>query len=361
MEVDNNELLRRIGMVLRVISCKLNRLIEIGERVEGQVRLPSEEESKTVAEVLMNDACIPSDAVADEPPKKWRILEPGEAVQEGDWVNALCNKPDEDPPRGGWLPIRASLTAGKGRKALDAVGLYVARPVVDEPAKEAVEHPAGPKPDPGEGYRILGKDPPEDLRDGDELLHRRLGGWHQSLHARWGYKMQDTDCWYRRKIEVATEPPKPAWEPQVGDLVKVTRPEDWKEWREPLWQEEMHIYNGKFLRVRGAFETSVGHRVTLHGCDWFFHLDWLSPATTSQPLKIPPSLATVSGSGVRESQPYLEDEYRKPLLPGDFDKPCDFSSDGIEWRNGYLRGYVHSKWRDTYGVCWPCCRIKKDA
>ena len=69
MEVDANELLHRIGAVLRVISDKMDRLIEIGERVEGEVRLPFEEEAKTVANVLMNDACISSDAVADEPPK----------------------------------------------------------------------------------------------------------------------------------------------------------------------------------------------------------------------------------------------------------------------------------------------------
>ena len=102
---------------------RLDRLIAIGERLEGQVRLPSELEAKTFADAK-------------------------------------------------------------------------------EPAKEPEqEHPAGPRPDPGEGYRLLSKDPPEDLRDGDELLHPRLGGWHESIHARWGYKRQDSDCWYRRKIE----------------------------------------------------------------------------------------------------------------------------------------------------------------
>ena len=49
MEVDTNELLHRIGAVLRGISDKMDRLIDIGERVEGEVRLPSKEEAQTVA------------------------------------------------------------------------------------------------------------------------------------------------------------------------------------------------------------------------------------------------------------------------------------------------------------------------
>jgi hypothetical protein len=112
----------------------MDRLIEIAERVEGQVRLPSEEESKTFSDVLMDDACITSDAVADEPPKKWRILEPGEVVQEGDRVTAKTNPPSDPPDGSGWLAAQSFYF---GKAASFFWGLYFARPVAEEPAKEA--------------------------------------------------------------------------------------------------------------------------------------------------------------------------------------------------------------------------------
>ena len=339
MEVDTNGRLYRIGAVLRLISNKMDRLIEIGERVEGQVRLPSEEESKTVADVLMDGHCIPSDAVADEPPKKWRILEPGEVVQEGDLMNSKLNPPS-DPPSGGWLPASSFYF---GREASFFWGVYFARPVADEPAKEAEhpaepmlsvesyrpvddgdigkivevqnspadpwrectliaidwyrpfgficrhsdpavvqgwcfarikidepakeaepEHPAGPKPDPGEGYRILSKNPPEDLQPGDEYEPVAGNGrWVESENAHTNSK-QGLRIWYRRKIE----PPKPP-----------------------------------------------------------------------------------------------EPEYREPVLPGDAGKACEFSLDGNEWVTDTLIGFsLHemAPW-ESKECLWEHARIKKDA
>jgi hypothetical protein len=269
MEVDTNELLHRIGAVLRAISNKMDQLTEIVERAGGEVWFPSEEEAQMVADVLMNDACIPSDAVADEPPKKWRILEPGEVVQEGDLMNSKLNPPS-DPPNGGWL---AAPSFYFGKEASFYFRLHFARPVATEPAKEA----------------------------------------------------------------------EPAWEPKVGDWVLVTMPEDWKLLKDPAWVASMHKYDGKVMQVV-RYEQRYGAWVAnFCGIDWFFKRDWLSPAEPPEPLKPP------------------KPEYREPVLPGDFDRPCDFSSNGIQWRNGCLRGYVPSGWRDTNGVCWPCCRIKKDA
>ncbi|MFN9110168.1 MAG: hypothetical protein ACK5XN_08885, partial [Bacteroidota bacterium] len=152
MEVDTNELLRRIGAVLRAISNKMDQLTEIVERAGGEVWFPSEEEAQMVADVLMNDACIPSDAVADEPAKE---AEP--------------------------------------------------------------EHP----PDPGEGYRILSKNPPEDLSPGDEYFGMWDGLWRESRDASEGIREQRETRWYRRKIEPAKQPD-PAWEPKVGGWVLVT-------------------------------------------------------------------------------------------------------------------------------------------
>ena len=71
--------------------------------------------------------------VADEPPKKWRILEPGEVVQEGDLMNSKLNPPS-DPPNGGWL---AATSFCFGKEASFYSHVYFARAVADEPAKEA--------------------------------------------------------------------------------------------------------------------------------------------------------------------------------------------------------------------------------
>ena len=261
MEVDTNELLRRIGMVLRVISNKMDRLIEIGERVEGQVRLPSEEEAQTVGDVLMDDACIPSDAVPDEPPKKWRILEPGEVVQEGDWMNAMINPQEDGPPDGGWL---AAPSFYFGKEASFYFRLHFARPVATEPAKEPEpEHPAGPKPDPGEGYRILKKNPPEDLQPGDEYEPVASNGdWVESENAHTNRK-QGPRIWYRRKIETP-KPPEPEYREPVlpGDSGKVCEfsddNENWhrrklaywikSEYGFVWWSESGDLY--KYARIR---------------------------------------------------------------------------------------------------------------
>jgi hypothetical protein len=433
MEVDTNELLRRIGAVLRVISDKMNLLIEIGERVEREVRLPSEEESKTVADVLINDACIPSDAVADEPPKKWRILHPGESVRSGDWenadlnsesdppnglgwrpaiwkiglsvlkdekvifarlvadeppkkwrilepgevvqegdcVNALFHKPDEDPPGGGWIPVRASLI---GREASQAVGLYFARLVADEPAKEPVDHSAGPRAvpriSPGEWLDI--RDAYRDATPADvgKLVYVRNGEIEPWIELRLAevtgaalpFKCTrdglDPNKWQAFRYAVIRNEG-PAWEPKVGDWVLVTRPKTPEVSDDTLWLSEMDQFDGAVMQVEQFIESYQSAAVVLAG--YAFRLEWLAPATTSQPLKIPPSLATVSGSGVRESRP-AEPQYRIPSLPADAGKECEFSDDGKTWVILNLDGWLPAlKWVSKGEGCWDHARIKKDA
>lgn len=248
---------------------RLDRLIEIGESLKGEVRLPSEEEAQTFADA-------------------------------------------------------------------------------EEPAKEA-EYPAGPMPEPGEGYRLLSKDPPEDLRDGDEFFHSTLGRWRESINAEWGYKRQDSDCWYRRKIEVA-KPPEPAWEPKVGDWVRVTRPENWKGAGPPGWSSSMHQFDGKIgqieceygrcFRIRG-FDQSGGYRLLCHR-------NWLSPAE-------PPAIA-------KPPKP----EYREPVLPADAGRWCEFSNDDNDWTAAKLRGYAGHLWQSISSEVvgtkhWAYARIKKES
>ena len=154
--------------------------------------------------------------VADEPAKKWRILEPGEVVCSGDRVNAKTNPPSDPPNGSGWRPVYASV----GTSVCNDDHCLYARAVAEEPSKEAEkEHPAGPMPDPGEGYRILKKDPPEDLQPGDE--HELVAGqWVESLYARARGK-QVLSIWYRRKIGTP-QPPEPEYREPVlpGDCGK---------------------------------------------------------------------------------------------------------------------------------------------
>jgi hypothetical protein len=331
MEVDTNELLHRIGMVLRVISNKMDRLIEIGERVEGQVRLPSELEAKTFA-----DAKEP----AKEPPEKWRILEPGEVVYSGDRVKAKTNPPS-DPPHGlGWRPVDASV----GTSVCEDDPCIFARPVAAEPAKKPEpEHPAGPMPDPGEGYRILAKNPPEDLQPGDEYrchFHREKQ-WVESTRAREGYLNQLNRLWYRRKIEPAKQPD-PAWEPKAGDWVRVTRPDDWEGCRDPDWLPIMHEYHDKVMQVSSYENRRGAWCAKFDRVGWFFHRDWLTPSI--QYFAEPPEI----------DKP-LETEYQRPSLPKDAGKLCEFSDDGESWVKGYLKGFDCDKnWNE--GIGWLCAQ-----
>ena len=56
------------------------------------------------------------------------------------------------------------------------------------------------KPDPGPGFRLLGKMPNEELKPGDEYFDRPTGRWHLSGHAK-TQQQQLTETWYRRRIE----------------------------------------------------------------------------------------------------------------------------------------------------------------
>ena len=153
---------------------------------------------------------------------------------------------------------------------------------------------------------------------------------------------------------VADEPAKqPAWEPKVGDWVRVTRPEDWIEWKHPRWEGSMHKSDGmhKFDGQVGQIEREREGHFQIRGfvaskeCSYIFHRDWLSPAE-------PPA-----------SEKPAEPEYREPVLPADAGKYCQFSDDGIKWRSGWLNGWVERshQWIARSGVHWQHCRIKKDA
>ena len=56
------------------------------------------------------------------------------------------------------------------------------------------------KPDPGENYRLLEKSPVEALKPGDEFFVRGTKLWYRSDNAEFG-GVQEANAWYRRKIE----------------------------------------------------------------------------------------------------------------------------------------------------------------
>lgn len=399
----------RLEIWLELLAGKLDRLIELGENIERAIRsheMPEEWGEHEGDHFAGADKMV-SEEPAKEPPKKWRILHPGESVRASDWENEDLNS-ETDPPDGpGWRP--ASMWKN-GRSVLKDDKCIYARPVADEPAKEP-EHPAGPMPDPGEGYRILSKNPPEDLTPGDECEDAN-GGWTESDNAR-THGRQEAMIWYRRKIGFPAKEPGPAWEPKVGDWVRVTRPVDWKEWKDPLWREEMHIYDGKVFEFVKWSQSSAGQRASLQGIDWFFHRDWLSPAEPPKPAWEPNV-----GDWVKVTKPKKQDrgddpiwlttmdqydgkvfqvkklirlyqwpsvmcdgincafkidwlspaeppkdEYREPVLPADAGKYCQFSDDGIEWRFGWLDGCVQRshQWISHSGEHWRHCRIKKES
>jgi hypothetical protein len=58
------------------------------------------------------------------------------------------------------------------------------------------------KPDPGEGWRLLEKFPPEELQEGDEAWgNYQDNEWGKSDYAERGCRHQSGKLWYRRRIE----------------------------------------------------------------------------------------------------------------------------------------------------------------
>ena len=76
------------------------------------------------------------------------------------------------------------------------------------------------KPDPGEGYRLLGKFPDEALQAGDEVFDLRGDRkWELSFNVETKHP-QDYSSWYRRRIEQPKPEPK-HYTLQVGDTCDV--------------------------------------------------------------------------------------------------------------------------------------------
>ena len=150
------------------------------------------------------------------------------------------------------------------------------------------------KPDPGEGYRLLGKFPDEALQPGDEVFNLRFDGkWEPSSNVATGYG-QNESTWYRRRIE-----PKPEPKFKVGQRVKIIGPKRSEKVRYN-WEQGMDNQVGKTGVVTGSHYGSFGRLYQLSGIvEWNFQEDYLEPVVEPEPkhyvLQVGDSVETPSG------------------------------------------------------------------
>ena len=133
------------------------------------------------------------------------------------------------------------------------------------------------KPEPGEGYRLLGKFPDEPVQGGD-FIRNNDGTWTELCND---CKSDQWDgYWYRRKIE-----PKPEPKFAVGQRVKIVGPPIKGEGPIYNWTKQMDQYIGVVGAVRlkptqdpeGTFY-AVGEIV-----GWSFREDYLEPVVEPEP------------------------------------------------------------------------------
>ena len=131
------------------------------------------------------------------------------------------------------------------------------------------------KPEPGEGYRLLGKFPDEALQPGDEALWPGVG-WELSERAERG-ETQLEGYWYRRRIEQ----PKPVF--KVGDWVKIAKPSPGVANTRLSWTSPMDEYDGRITQI-SKFRCDYPQQVLVTDTtQWHFHVNWLTPAEPPKP------------------------------------------------------------------------------
>ena len=126
-------------------------------------------------------------------------------VMKGDEVEARFRDEDKDQWRKGRLQ-------GWGSGYWSANGAMWNHCQVYDPPQWFLD-----KPEPGEGYRLLGKEPDEALQPGDDMF-LETKGWVTSERACVGL-CQVQSSWYRRKIEQPKPEPK-HYVLQVGDTAE---------------------------------------------------------------------------------------------------------------------------------------------
>ena len=122
------------------------------------------------------------------------------------------------------------------------------------------------KPDPGEEYRLLGKEPDEAKHRDDEIF--REGRWDS---VGFDDGKQREGFWYRRKID-----PKPEPKFAVGQRVRVVGP---KQSPAVNWDRQMDKHNGAVAEVISVFVFGSKVFYDLRFVEqWAFREDYLEPA-----------------------------------------------------------------------------------
>ena len=148
------------------------------------------------------------------------------------------------------------------------------------------------KPDPGPGWRLLGKFPDEELKEGDEWWN----GVHWGVSVRFTSGPQSEGVWYRRRIE----PIEPKF--AVGQTVKVVGPKvsDAKQWDSEMAR---HVGTLQTIKYIEGFANPPEIFYGVYGIDSrTFREDYLEPVEPEPKhyvLRVGDSVETPSGHKIK--------------------------------------------------------------
>jgi hypothetical protein len=154
------------------------------------------------------------------------------------------------------------------------------------------------KPDPGPGWRLLGKLPDEELKPGDEgwdLWHD--GKWSESDFAKEG-KPQQERTWYRRRIE-----PEPKF--AIGQTVRVVGPKarPARNWTAAMDEHIEQVYTIVSVQSYPGYSSGTADFYSVKGVvDWSFREDYLEPVEPEPKhyvLRVGDSVETPSGHKIK--------------------------------------------------------------
>ena len=163
------------------IEEQIDKLIDCGDDIKSRL--------DRLIELATDHFAGANKMVSEEPAKKWRFLEPGEVIKQGDWACSKSLSYANDPLNGpGWIDEDIPV----GEEVMASDGCVFARPVAEEPAKEPVEPPQPEYREPVLPadfckpceFSITGKDWYESLLAGFQA-HRNP--WISSDQGRWNY------------------------------------------------------------------------------------------------------------------------------------------------------------------------------
>lgn len=169
------------------------------------------------------------------------------------------------------------------------------------------------KPDPGPGYRLLGKFPDEDLKPGDEYFDKITGRWHLSVHAK-TQEQQPVENWYRRRIE-------PAPKFSVGQTVRVIGPKarPARNWTAAMDEHIEQVYTVISVQSYPGYSSGTADFYSVKGVvDWAFREDYLEPVEPEPQhyvLRVGDTVETPTGRKIKViSRTETQEVYA--LMPG---------------------------------------------